>query len=258
MRELWDALITLATRTIWALIFAVTIIGYMFYNLGSFNTIKNYSLSQYLRNIYTLQLWDNHYKVVKMVELYDQPVPILFMDEFTPELYILPGNVIEVTGTWKPERGEASWLAVRVFKWKEPVYGYILAPNGASSIFGGYTADTEYFESFDNWDTDRYKRLLAREFYNEIVNKYIIIIESDALEKQKMAELDMYERISSLIAEEIMFEGVRKYSDEYHDREIFCRKDDYQDIKDFHDYYFKRNYYPRLLDVYDIDGGWEM
>ncbi len=41
MRELWNTLIALATRTIYALIFTLVVLGYTIFNLGSFDTIKN-------------------------------------------------------------------------------------------------------------------------------------------------------------------------------------------------------------------------
>ncbi len=221
-------------------------------------TLKNYSWAQYLRNIYTFQLWDVHYEVVKWVELYKEPVPIISLDYIDPELIILPGNVIEVTGTWEPDKGDVSWLAVRVFKGPEPVYGYVLAPNGSMDFFGGYMGDDEHFRLFNDYDEDKYKLKLAKEFYSDIIREYAITIESDPIEKQKIAEYDQLTEISHLIADEIKHNGVTKYSREYYNKDYYCRKGDYKFIKEMYNWYFEKNYYPRLLDIFDIDGGWKL
>ena len=118
-------------------------------------------------------------------------------------------------------------------------------------LFGGFVNSDEYFELFDGYDEHRYKNMLAREFYDEIKRSYIIIIEADRIEKQKLAELGIYKKISTLFPDEILYKGVRKYSDEYFNRDFYCRKDDYKTIKQHYNHYFKDNYYPRLLNIHN-------
>ena len=261
MRELFDMLTTIATRTMHALIITVTLLGFTCYNMGSFNTIQHFGFSQYLNNILTLQLWDVQYKIKKTVKFYDKPVPLTMIDyleqykismkPFEPTLYLRPGNIINVSGTYTPDGGEVDWLAAEVYVGGEPRYGYVLAPGGAMGLFGGYTGDSEYFELFDGDDEHRYKNMLAQEFYDEIKRSYTIIIEEDRIEKQKLAERGIYKKISTLFPDEILYKGVRKYSDEYYNRDFYCRKDDYKTIKQHYNHYFKDNYYPRLLNIYN-------
>ena len=80
MRDLFDILSAIATRTMHALIIIVTLIGFTFYNMGSFSTIQHFGFSQYLNNILTLQLWDVQYKIKKTVKFYDEPIPLTVID----------------------------------------------------------------------------------------------------------------------------------------------------------------------------------
>ena len=143
------------------------------------------------------------------------------------------------------------WLAAEVYVDGKPRYGYVLAPGRAMGFFGGYMEDNEYFKHFDGYDEHRYKNMLAQEFYNEIKRSYTIIIEADRIEKQKLAELGIYKKISTLFPDEILYDGVRKYSDEFYNRDFYCRKDDYKTIKQRYNHYFNDDYYPRLLDIYN-------
>ena len=261
MRDLFDILTTIATRTMHALIITVMLIGFTFYNMGSFSTIQHFGFSQYLNNILTLQLWDVQYKIKKTVKFYDEPVPLMVIDyleqykismgPFEPTLFLRPGNIINVSGTYTPDGGEVDWLAAEVYVDGEPRYGYVLAPGGSMGLFGGFVNSDEYFDQFDVYDEKKYENILAQEFYDEIKRSYIIIVEADRIEKQKLAELGIYKKISTLFPDEILYKGVRKYSDEYFNRDFYCRKDDYKAIKQHYNHYFKDNYYPRLLNIHN-------
>ena len=261
MRDLFDILTTIATRTMHALIITVMLIGFTFYNMGSFSTIQHFGFSQYLNNILTIQLWDVQYKIKKTVKFYNEPVSLtvidyleqykISMEPFEPTLLLRPGNIINVSGTYTPDGGEVDWLAAEVYVDGEPRYGYVLAPGGAMGLFGGFVNSDEYFDQFDVYDENKYENILAQEFYDEIKRSYIIIVEADRIEKQKLAELGIYKKISTLFPDEILHKGVRKYSDEYYNRDFYCRKDDYKTIKQHYNHYFKDNYYPRLLNIHN-------
>ena len=261
MRDLFDILSSIATRTMHALIITVMLIGFTFYNMGSFSTIQHFGFSQYLNNILTLQLWDVQYKIKKTVKFYNEPVPLtvidyleqykISMEPFEPTLFLRPGNIINVSGTYTPDGGEVDWLAAEVYVDGEPRYGYVLATGGSMGLFGGFVNSDEYFDQFDVYDENKYENILAQEFYDEIKRSYIIIIEADRIEKQKLAELGIYKKISTLFPDEILYKGVRKYSDEYYNRDFYCRKDDYKTIKQHYNHYFKDNYYPRLLNIHN-------
>ena len=256
MRDLFDILSSIATRTMHALIITVMLVGFTFYNMGSFSTIQHFGFSQYLNNILTLQLWDVQYKIKKTVKFYDEPVPLtvidyleqykISMEPFEPTLFLRPGNIINVSGTYTPDGGEVDWLAAEVYVDGEPRYGYVLALGGSMGLFGGFVNSDEYFDQFDVYDENKYENILAQEFYDEIKRSYIIIVEADRIEKQKLAELGIYKKISTLFPDEILYKGVRKYSDDYFNRDFYCRKDDYKTIKQHYNHYFKDNYYPRL------------
>ncbi len=255
MRELWDTLVAFATRTMYALIFTLVIIGYTLYNLGSLNTIQNFGFSQYLNNIITLQLWDVQYKINKKVKFFDKPVSMVIFEETEPDLWLSPGNIINVSGTYTPDGGEVDWLATEIYVGANRHFGYVLAPGGSLGLFGGYVNSDEYFTLFDGYDKDNYENILAQEFYNEIRKYYPIKIESNRIEKQKFEEVGSYKKISSLFSDEILFMGIEKYSEDYYNREIYCNKDDYNSIKKLYNYYFNENYYSRLLNIFN---NWEI
>ena len=115
MRDLFDILSSIATRTMHALIITVMLIGFTFYNMGSFSTIQHFGFSQYLNNILTLQLWDVQYKIKKTVKFFDKPVSMLVYDEIKPDYYLRPGNIINVSGIHTPDGSEVDWLAVQIY-----------------------------------------------------------------------------------------------------------------------------------------------
>ena len=167
MRDLFDILTTIATRTMHALIITVMLAGFTFYNMGSFSTIQHFGFSQYLNNILTLQLWDVQYKIKKTVKFYDEPIPLtvidyleqykMSMEPFEPTLFLRPGNIINVSGTYTPDGGEVDWLAAEVYVDGEPRYGYVLAPGGSMGLFGGFVNSDEYFDQFDVYDENKYE-----------------------------------------------------------------------------------------------------
>ena len=251
MRYIIQIIITLMRRMLWLAVFVIVTVTFTVINISSIDTITNYGLPQYFRNIYQFQLWDVQYKALKPLKVYDEPQPLNHINFST--LTLQPETCFSVTGIYTPSGekwwlvGDVSWFAIKVYQGNQPIYGYILSPDNGIGILGGYTADNEYFESFSSSDEEFYKTSLEKEFYQVLTKNYRILVITDNIKKQKMIENGTHSEITKWISTNLIKDHAKNLPAEYYELDYFCHKLDYEKVKILYKSYFDSDEYEKRL-----------
>ena len=251
MRDIIQLIIAMMKRMLWFAVAVIVIVTFTVINISSIDTISNNGLPQYFRNIYQLQLWDVQYKALKPLKVYDEPQSLNGINFQT--LTLQPGTCFSVTGIYTPSgekwwmEGEVSWFAIKVYRGDQPIYGYILSPDNGIGIFGGYTGDNKYFESFSSSDEKFYKVSLEREFYRVLTNKYRILLLTDNIKKQILIENGTHSEITKWISTDMIKDHAKNTSAEYFKLDYFCHKSDYEKVKVLYKSYFDSDEYENRL-----------
>jgi hypothetical protein len=167
---------TIITGFLFLLIIAITII--QIGNILNYKTLYHFGVRQYFANILHHDSAD-YYEAKADFKIYDRIIKMEDLDRTPKTLLLKEGQRFEYHGYRNV--GYVSWVAIKVFKNEDPIYGYFMMPINYLEIYKQYMNQSQEGRS-------EFEKRIYGDIRDEVFKRLKIMEATDGPELQRIKE----------------------------------------------------------------------